>query len=396
MIADSADREPQFDHLELDPRLAPADSYRRLREAHPVAISERHGGFTVLSRHSQVSEAAHLFESFSSRSVSIPADRRGRVPIMLDPPEHTPIRAPLTAFFSHKRIGALEPQIRDVVTRLVDSLPVSGPFDLSRELSQRLPTELVLDLVGIPRPDGARMSEWIDLLVYQTDPDPMRARSAALALHAYIHGIVDGSRPAAATDHLLGHLQDARTAGAPLSSGQIANILVTHLYAGLSPTTFLINGALLLLESQPEIRDHLARRPDLIPSAVEELLRFCSPVRSIGRVVNHDCEFFGHRFRTGEQVLLHWGAANRDDEVFPDADRLDVDRSPNRHLAFGAGPHRCPGAGLARLILRVVLEIVPERTPDLRIPDLSAIGWQTGHAYGINRLPVEYPSRPRV
>jgi cytochrome P450 len=219
---------------------------------------------------------------------------------------------------------------------------------------------------------------------------------AAEALHRYLYRFV--LSPAAVQlgdDQLIGRLLRFREDGRALGADAIVNIVTTLLYGAIGPTTFLLNGALVALDQDAEARCRLVEEPELLTTATEELLRLISPVRSIGRTVTRSEPRFGHDFHEGDRVLLVWGAANRDPSVFADPDAFVVDRAPNRHLAFGAGIHRCLGAHLARVELRVVIGEVLRLLPDYRVDRTAGVGWQTGHMCGISRLPVTYGGRTR-
>lgn len=395
-MIDRHDPRFHFDHLDRDVGIDPPETYRLLRATCPVAHSDRHGGFTVLSRYDDVRASARRWSVFSSEQIAIPGDRRRNIPITFDPPEHTRYRALLTEYFSAARVARLEPWLRRLTTESIDGFIERGSCDVSARLSQPVPTTLLLRVVGLSADEIGQVQPWIDTLVYETNPAVDRARRATLALQHCIGNVVRARRrERREDDDLMRLLLSAPVAGAPITDEEAINLLVTVIYAALGPTTFLVNGALLLLSQHPAVRLRLVARPDLLPGAIEEWLRYVSPVRSIGRRVKQPAHLFGHDFPVGEPVLLLWGSANRDETRFANPDELVLERRPNPHLAFGSGIHRCVGASLARLETRVIVEEVLSRLADYRVSEPPAIGWQVGHTSGINRLPIEFTPGPR-
>ena len=363
-----------FDHLGPAALSDAVEAYRALRRTSPVAWSDRHGGFAILSRYGDVRCAAQSWPVFSSMAVSIPGGPGGSIPLMVDPPDHSRYRSLLSALFSPARVRAAEPDVQRLVNELVDGFVDRGSCDVSAELTQVVPTLVLARMMGVTPADERRFLDWVNILVYQAHPDLTEGRGATLQMHAYLSDL------ACRRDVF----------GLSLSQPEVVNICMTLVFAALGPTTFLLNGALLELDRDRETRRRLIGHPELMTPATEELLRYLSPVRSIGRVVKQGARLFGHDFCPGERVLLLWGSANRDEVQFDAPETLLLDRAPNRHLAFGAGVHRCVGAHLARLEFRVVLQEILRRLPDYRVVDPSTLEWQPGHTSGITRLPIAW------
>ncbi len=204
--------------------------------------------------------------------------------------------------------------------------------------------------------------------------------------------LLDAHERAPADDTFLTVMRDFATDGGPLTVDEKVRMVVQLIFGALHTTAYLINGALLLLDDDRAVRARLVRDPQLMEGAVEEFLRLISPVQGIARKVTRDAERFGTQFTAGDRTMLLWASANRDAAVFADADDLVVDRAPNRHVAFGAGIHRCIGAPLGRLQTRVLLEEILARMPDYSIPDRDAIVWGASSTRGIISLPVVWPS----
>jgi cytochrome P450 len=380
----------EFDHLDTAVR-DPADAFTELRGACPVSRSGAHGGFSVLAGYRDIRAAAQDPEVFSSRSISIP-DRPGSFdPITLDPPDHERSRSILAPFFSPRRVEQRESAIRALTAARLDDIVELGACDISLSVTRIVVTRTLFELLGIPRADHAKVSTWIDVLIFDEVSTRAEGQDAVDALHRYLYLLVlspgAGSR---GDETVIGRLVGTRIEGRALGADAIVNVVTTLLYGAIGPSTFLINGALARLDQDHALRRRLLDDPALLATATEEFLRIISPVRSIGRIVTRPDRRFDHDFVEGERVLLIWGAANRDPGEFPSPDDFIADRAPNRHVAFGAGIHRCLGAHLARLELRVVLGEVLRRLPDYRLDATADLGWQTGHMCGINRLPITY------
>jgi cytochrome P450 len=375
-----------FDHLDPSVMRDPEGVYRTLRQQRVVA-SDRYGGFTVLARHPDIRLAAEEWSMFSSQVLSIPGGPGGSAPIMVDPPAHRRYRTVLSKLRSRPAVDSLEPEIGNFVAELIDGLVERRSGEASAALSQPLAVFALARALGLPAEDDDRIRRWADVLVFSERPDPAAGILASRQLSSFFSTVIGAARAGACPESPLAAAWGDDLEGGPLSDEETLNLCVTIVYAALGPVRHLVNGTLLLLAGDDELRRRLREDRACRQPAIDEFLRFLSPVQSIGRIVGQDAERFDHRFRPGERVLLLWGSANRDDGVFPCASRFVVDRAPNPHVAFGAGVHRCPGARLTRIQLRVVLDQVLERMPAYRV-DHGRVGWQAGHTCGISRLPI--------
>ncbi len=369
-----------------------------MRQA-PAAHVDRHGGFVALTRYDDVVAAARAADEYSSRSVSIPARRDRFTPITLDGTEHAVARAVLAPFFSPRQVKARELQIQSTTNALLDRLAPRGEADISVELTRVVPTVTLLQLIGVPAADIDRVAGWTDTLIFDEHATAESGGAAARALQRYLYDLV-GARsitagltdPTDSTDlsDLIDGLLAHRAGRQAVDIDDAVNMVTTLLFGGLGPTTFLMNGALHRIATDPDLPRRLLADPDLLTTATEEFLRLVSPVASIGRVAAGADHPLGSDVCPGDQVLLVWAAANRDDDQFADAESFVADRTPNRHLAFGAGVHRCLGTHLARLQFRIVVAAVLRRLPDDAVSDQAAVGRLTGHMGGIHRLPVQF------
>jgi cytochrome P450 len=388
-----------FDHL--DPALVrdPAATYASMRRSCPVAQVDRHGGFVALSRYRDVWMAARDHDVFSSRSVSIPGAPAVFIPITLDGAEHDEHRAVLASFFSPRRVEAQHEPIRALTASLIDRFVRRGTCDVSAELTRLVPSLTLFRLIGVPADDEERLLGWTGSLIFDETATAEDGAEAAGALQRYLYALVRSRQRSAIVEFvergdgpsdIIGVLLDANLGGRPLDVDAIVNVLITLVFGGLGPTTFLMNGALTLIDQDRDLRRRLTEDRSLLPTATEEFLRVISPVQSIGRVVSSADHRLDHDFAPGDRVLLLWGSANRDGDEFADAESFVADRAPNRHLAFGSGTHRCLGAHLARVEFRVVIDEVLTRLADFEVTNRDAIGWLPGHTGGIHRLPIRF------
>lgn len=280
--------------------------------------------------------------------------------LVMDPPDHTRVRGLVSRAFTPRRVASLAPRIEALVDELLDRRTDRKGIELIGEFASPLPATVIAELLGVPVEDQARFRGWAAELVTLTagagDPAEIAARveRSLGALLDYLRGIIAERRRAPRDDLISGMIQ-AQVERDALSDAELLATSNLLLIAGFETTTNLIgNGVLALLRSPGEL-ERLRARPELLPGAVEELLRYDSPVQGTGRVALRDVTLGGHRIPEGALVIPLLGAANRDPEVFPDPDRLDLAREENRHLSFGFGAHFCLGAPLARLEGRLAL-----------------------------------------
>ena len=392
-----------FDHLDPDLLRDPGPTYAAMRRSTAPVRVDRHGGFVALTRYDEVVAAARAADALSSRTVSIPPTDDRFIPITLDGTEHARYRALLAPFFAPREVADREDAIRRTSEAVLDRLAPLGSADLSQELTQVVPAVTLLDLIGVPADDLDRVTGWTHTLIFDEHATAASGGAAARALQRYLYDLVDarsarsarsaqgagGAEGAEPSRGLIDGLL-AASSESMIDRDAVVNIATTLLYGGLGPTTFLLNGALERIARDPDLRRQLLADPAAVTSATEEFLRLVSPVASIGRVATTEAGPLGDAAAPGDHVLLVWGAANRDGAQFADPESFVADRSPNRHVAFGIGVHRCLGAHLARLEFRVVVGAVLRRFPDFTVGDPSTVGRLTGHMAGIHRLPIRF------
>jgi hypothetical protein len=369
----------RFNPFHPDRRRDPYPFYRALRESEPVHWNRRLR-LWALSRHADVARVLRD-AGFSVDRRRLPAFARlfggldpeflemiGSNLLMLDPPDHGRIRGLVSRAFTPRAVERLRPRVEALVEELLDAAARRREIDLVRDFAQPLPVLVIAELLGLPTRDRGSFVRWSGDLAALLDPllgDPRRAQRAYFELAAYLRGLFAERRREPRED-LVSGLLAAEERGVRLSETELLSTCALLLGAGHETTTGLIGNAVLALLEHPGERKRLRDDPGLLRSAVEEFLRYDPPVQATDRVAVRECEIGGERIGPGQLAVCLIGAANRDPEVFPEPDRLDLARSPNPHLSFGAGHHVCLGAPLARLEAELALGGLLRRFPDFR------------------------------
>jgi len=382
----------------LDPRYVadPFPIWDDLRKVCPVAHTDRRGSTWLPTRYDDVTALAHDVEHFSSLKIAVipldgPPDSPllpyGLPPISADPPLHTWTRRLLLPWFSHRRVDGYEAMTRELCAGLVDGFVGSGRADAAVDYAQQIPVRVIAHILGVPGELTDTFTGWVrDVLEFADDPE-RRQRGSQGILQFFLDQV--DRRRSVPGDDLLTELLHTEVDGAPMEESLVLGTAALVLIAGVDTTWSAIGSSLWHLATHPPDRQRLAEEPDLMPLAVEELLRAYSPV-TMARVVTEDVEFSGCPMKAGEKVLMNFPAANRDPEVFPDAATVVLDRAVNRHVAFGSGIHRCAGSNLARMELRVALEEWLRQIPDFGLADEEEVAWAGGQVRGPRVLPVVF------
>jgi len=383
-----------YDHHDANQMLDPYSDYSELRREHPVARSDRHGGYWVLSRYHDVIEAAgnhrHLC---SGQGIAVPAKIDLRVePQEADPPRHTAVRALMTPWFSMPAVAKMEQLVRTVSGQLLTTLAGRDEFDLAQEYAAPFASLVMLRLLGFPEELEHRLQADIEGLLHPSDANVQAEAAADLSSCVATTvarrriSLSDPSSPS--PDDLVTRMLTTELDGQPVTDAEAVSFGLSLLFAGFETSANTIATAVYHLASRPDLWARLQEEPDLHLTAVEEILRYVSPVQAIGRRADGDLDIAGERIRTGETVVLLYGSANHDPDVFAEAESLDLARASNRHLAFGAGIHRCLGRHLARLELRVALGDLTTRLAGIALPSPEKIQWRFGENRGVRSLPV--------
>ena len=388
-----ADFATDFDHTDAAWVGDPFPIWDDLRARCPVAHSDRYGGVWLPTRHEDVSAIAYDTDHFSSRGVVVAEVKPqaeppigGAPPITSDPPFHAFARRLLLPAFAPRPIQALEPVTRQLCRDLLDGIGDADACDAAVDYAQDIPPAVIARMLGLPPEDDERFRGFIhDVLESITDDEEAvmgKEEGLDSYLDRHIADHVEHPR-----DDLISYLLDVEIEGTRLSPEHVRGTVLLLLIAGIDTTWSAIGAALWHLATHTDDRRRLAAEPDLMGQAVEELLRAYAPV-TMARIVAEDTELGGRRMAAGDWVLLPFPAANRDPEVFEDADRVVLDRAVNRHAAFGLGIHRCLGSNLARMELTVALEEWMARFPDFELADPDAVAWATGQVRGPRTLPL--------
>jgi cytochrome P450 len=384
----------------------PYPVYARLRSIAPVCWVRQFGGW-VVTRYADVmtvlrspqtscERAALLRERIGSEFEPVIATRANSM-LNLDPPRHTRLRLLVNKAFTPKTVEGLTPFIQRVVDQVIDEARPRGRMDVIRELANPLPAMVIAELLGVPPADRDQFKKWsVDItaavsnIPSNVSAELLRQSMVAMEeLREYFRAII-AQRRAEPRDDLITALVRAQEEGDRLSEEELLANAVLLLNAGHETTTNLIGNGTLALLRHPDQMQRLRDDPSLVPSAVEELLRFDSPVQFTSRILKDDMTLGRKRLRAGQIALLVLGAANRDPEQFPDPDRLDVGRPDNKHLAFGQGPHFCLGAPLARLEGRIVFETLVQRFPAMRLEGPPPEYRQNFNLRGLKSLEVAF------
>jgi cytochrome P450 len=291
--------------------------------------------------------------------------------MFLDPPDHTRLRSLVSQAFTPRMVESLRPRIQSLVDELLDVVVGTGEMDVLADLAYPLPTVVICELLGVPPEDREKFKGWSAdasrlLDGYLDKPALDKGMVAGMYLFQYFTDLVEARRAEPRND-LIRALLAAETAGDKLTHAELLSTATLLFVAGFETTMNLLGNGTLALLRHPDQLARMRDDPSLVRSGVEELLRYDGPVHVTARIATQDVQIGDEIVRAGEQAVAILGAANRDPDQFPDPDRLDVGRTPNRHLAFGGGPHFCLGAALARMEGQIAFETMLRRLPDLEL-----------------------------
>lgn len=393
-MPDNSPREvlPHFDPH--DPGLSPERAYAtyaQLRRHCPVSHGERHGGYWSISRYADVRDAATDHTTYSSTGgVYLPPVSGSRFPpIDHDPPEHAGFRELIAPLTSGAAAKTMEPAVRAIAERLVDGFAGRGRAELAAELATPLPLEVITRLYDLGPEDTEEIRGYSE--EFLTHASGSRGPEIIDRVCRYWIGLFADRRENPREDFLTGLVEANRELGA--TDDELANMMFILTYAGHDSTALGLGNTLLYLAEHPDVQQRLLDEPKLIPSMIDEILRHETPLHWFPRQLTADTCLHGQQMKAGERVLLLFASANRDPEVFDRADEIVIDRRPNRHLAFGAGIHTCPGMALAKLEIRTAVQVVLERIPGFRVDgDVERTDPLEGGGrhLGVRRLPVTW------
>jgi cytochrome P450 len=363
----------------------------------PVAHTDRYHGMWAPITAALVREVAYDTENFTSRAVVVSTAIIGSQapigaapPITSDPPFHQLARRLLLPPFAPRKIEPWEPEVRLLCKQRLDDLgditPGATIVDAAADYAAHIPVNVIARMLGFPIEDDDLFREFVHNTLEGVNREPEVRAESFRQLDAYIDVQVEDHR-ANPRDDLTSYLLEVELGDQKLSPEHVRGSIVLLLLAGIDTTWSAIGSSLWHLAQHPEDRRRMVSEPDLLPTAIEELLRAYAPV-TMARMVAQDHDFHGCPMKTAEWVLLPFPAANRDPELFDRADEVVIDRLENRHAAFGLGIHRCLGSNLARLELTVAVDEFLQRFPDFELADPDAVRWSVGQIRGPRQLPI--------
>jgi cytochrome P450 family 142 subfamily A polypeptide 1 len=387
----------------------PWEAYRWLRNNDPVHWDED-GQVWVCSRHAEVNHVSRRADLYSTKHGVRP---RNPVPLSIltmDDPEHFEQRSLISRGFTPRQVKRLQPHIKEITQEIIESIRERGEIEFVSEFAVHIPLIVIAELIGLDPSMRDSLHRWSDAMMGgegrgPEDPAMETAATAATEFIVYVSGLI-AERRADPREDLISILTGAfdegdldttkgttldGTGAGTMDDGDLMMFLITLMVAGNETTRNAISGGLIAFSQFPDQRDLLIEKPELIDTAVDEIIRFVSPVLSFTRTANEDHELGGKQIKAGDSLLLLYQSANRDESVFDAPDEFRIDRSPNPHLAFGAGPHFCLGANLARLEVRTVFEELFTHFHDIRVAEgQSATRSPSSLVLGIERLPAVF------
>ena len=383
----------------------PHEQYRWLRENAPVyRHAEPDGpGFWALTRYDDVRAVGRDPETFSSEPTIMIPDGGGlelgdhKMMLMSDPPYHTRLRRIINREFTPKSAERLRPRIQELAAKIVDAVIERGECDFMSDIAGEIPSYVIAELMGIPLEDGRRLYNLTETIHAAPGSVPEGAAlGAVLEMFNYAHGVAEEKRAVPGGD-LATKILQAEVDGHSLDDVDFNLFFMLLIDAGGDTTRNLLGGGMLTLFEHPEERARLQADLDgLLPAAVEEMLRWISPVIYMRRTATRDTEIRGTRISAGEKVVMYYASANRDEAAFSDPERFDVGRTPNDHIAFGGGgPHFCLGAHIARVEIQAMLAEVLRRLPDIE-PAGEAEWLASNFISGPRTLPVRFTPGRRL
>jgi len=389
-----------FNPFDPDTRRDPAPVYARARRERPV---HRHAGLPIVSifRYDDIQSVLRDAETWSSQFPPPPGVDAARMPprsmLGQDPPSHTRLRSLVSQAFTPRIVRRLEPRMHAVAAELMTAAVARGEVDFVAAMTYPLPVVVIAEIIGVPIEDRDQFKHWSDIAVAGlgsglfAPPDMARLQQLEGILRemgTYFSRLADDRRGAPREDLLTGLVQ-AEVEGSKLSHAEMITMLVLLLVAGNETTTTLIGNAVVELLAHPAELARLRADPALLPSAIDEVLRFSSPVQLDPRRATRRVELRGEVIEAGQIVVSWLGSANRDEAVFADGERFDIARVDNRHLAFGFGPHFCLGANLARLEAQAALGALLAATREFALASAAPLPLHPSLVFkGVTELPL--------
>ncbi len=386
-----------FDHLHpgVGPNLQ--ETLATLRAGGGLARSDQHGGFWVATGYEEVLAIAQDWESFSSEhGITVPSGRTSvpAIPEQIDPPAHREYKRLINAHFTPVKVLEREQDTRALVTELIDDVIEAGECEFMRSIAKPLPSRVFVEMV-LHAP-AAETEEITRLANVASTPTTQEGREARGAMLRWIGEFVERRRAQEPQGDVVDAVIAAEIDGRPITQTEIVGMLQLLLFGGLDTTAGALGQMMIRFCRQPEIPAYLREHPERLNDAVEELLRLDSSFIFIGRTAMRDVEIAGHTIKEGEPVLISWAGANRDEDEFGCPFEFDIDHESNRHIAFGAGPHRCAGSNLARMNLRIAVAEMVARFEDLRLASDDEPAFHSTYSRAPVAVPIAFRPGPRL
>lgn len=399
----------EFDHNSAEHSADTVASYRELRKQAPVAWTEAWGGYWVLSGYDAVFDAARDDDLFSSarveefgvtgQSVTIPQKPvHIHIPLELDPPESQKYRSIMNKLITPKQVKKLLPMIEKYVEMFIDELIETGEADFSTLTG--VPAIVTVTWMGLPVKDWRRHASLHHAVLAEPVGSPAYKQAVEVDMPIITKQVKDvmADRRVNPQDDAISFIMSQEIDGRPITDEEAFGMIELLVSGGVGTTASLTGQALVWLSENPDVREQLRENPDLMQTAIEEFLRVFSPTQALSRTVMQDIEFHGATMKRGDRALLSWASANRDGaDAGENPDVVDITRTPNRHLAFGVGSHRCAGSHLARPMARLMLTKIIERMPDYKVDLENTVMYG---AQGVNkgylRVPTTFTPGERV
>lgn len=380
-----------FDHANPEIAGQPHEMYRQFREQCPVGRSQQHGGFYFSTRYPDVKKVFEDYSTFSSSTgVGIPPHPYQMLPIDLDPPQQTKYRRILNTKFTVEAVAAKHGTIEHEIREFINGFIEKGQADLATDIVRPLLPAVVLPILGVPLEDRQQLCAWIEYLTRGRATDMPGVIKAGEDIGAYLMQLVARRRQMPPGDDIISLMLASKIDGETPSDEQIFRTLFITLFGGLDTTSAVMLDSLLYLARNPDEKRKLLAGEYDWPTAVEEFVRMTSPVQGLRRTLTKDTELAGQPLKKGDWMFALLGSANRDESIFPEADRCMLNRSPNPHIGFSAGAHICLGRNLARLEIELLLKAILRRIPDFRVADDFVPDYLVGEARGMKSLPVTF------
>ena len=391
----------------------PFPVWDEIREQCPVAQTDRWGGSWMPTRYEDLFNIARDIQHFSSRNILVtdfdpPTGEEdenevqaevsnaaqyngGAPPIPSDPPVHPWARKLILPPFSATSTAKWEAETRELCGELIDGFIANGKADGAADYAQQIPPRVIASMLGIPKEMAGTFTEWVRGFLELGLTNPELRQSSAISIFTYMNVRIQERKANLQEDDLLSYLLTATVDGEPVPEAHVLGTCFLLMVAGIDTTWSSIGSAIWHLAQNPQDCARLIAEPELMQSAIEELLRAYSPV-TMARHVVEDTDFNGCPMKEGDKILMNFAAANRDPAVFENPDMVILDREKNPHIAFGVGIHRCAGSNLARMEMKVAIEEWLKRIPDFHLEDPENVTWAGGQVRGPRKMSVAWPS----